>query len=110
MAIQEQTQPGELTYEQEQDLNERELRAVRNFIDYNRGVPIPQIIQSRKLSHAQFYRDLKIAAKLWNFDPEAVKHRALFNISEYMYINMTRYEEAREASSCAAGTGRRHYA
>lgn len=104
MGIQEQTQPGELTYEQEQDLNERELRAlraVRNFIDYNRGVPIPQILQSRKLSRAQFYRDLKIAAKLWNFDPEAVKHRALFNISEYVRINMTRYEEAREAGAAA---------
>jgi hypothetical protein len=101
LAIQEQTQPGELTYEQEQDLNERELRAVRNFIDYNRGAPIPLILRSHQLSRAQFYRDLKTAAKLWDFDAEAVKHRALFNISEYMRINMTRYEEARQAGTAA---------
>jgi hypothetical protein len=101
LAIQEQTQPGELTHEQEQDLNERELRAVRNFIDYNRGVPIPLILRSHQLSRAQFYRDLKIAAKLWNFDPEAIRHRALFNVSEYMRINMARYEEARQAGTAA---------
>ena len=101
MAIQEQPPAGELTFEQEQELNERDLRAVRNFIDYNRGVPIPLILRSRQLSRAQFYRDLKIAAKLWNFDPESVKHRALFNISEYMRINMTRYEEARQAVTLA---------
>jgi hypothetical protein len=59
------------------------LRAVSNFIDYNRGVPVPQILQSRQLSRAQFYRDLKIAKKLLNFDPEAVKNRALFNISAH---------------------------
>ena len=101
MAIREQTQSGELTYEREQDLKERELRAVRNFIDYSRGVPIPLILHSHQLSRAQFYRDLKITANLWGFDPEAAKNRALFHISEQMRINMTCYEEARQASRAA---------
>lgn len=97
MAI-EPSQPQELTFEQEQELTERQLRAVRNFIDYNRGVPVPLILKSRQISSASFYRDLKVAAKLWNFDPEAVKDRALFSISEYMRINMTRYEDSRQAA------------
>ena len=53
----------------------------------------------RQISRSQFYRDLKIAAKLWHFDPEAVKNRAFSYISEQMRISKTCYEQARQAST-----------